>query len=222
MPADVFDQLFDALLKHVRDRISRGELSERRLARLMGYSQPHVHNVLAGVRHMNARFADDLLGGLGLTLEELKSNSAAPGVLSHVPVPLCSGEISPNREYPSEKSVATAILAPAHALPSPAHCLAFRVGADESSMRPTVWPGDTVVVDPSLRGRRNPDVHSIYILRINGRGYVRRCHGLSGRLLLVSDQEPSAGSPLTWVSLEHRKISDVVRGRIVWIGRSLA
>ncbi len=222
MPADVFYQLFDALLKHVRDRISRGELSERSLARLMGYSQPHVHNVLAGVRHMNARFADDLLGGLGLSLEDLKSSSGGRGVLSHVPVPLCSGEISPNREYPSEKSVATSILAPANALPAPAHCLAFRVGADESSMWPTVWPGDTVVVDSSLRGRRNPDVQSIYVLRINGRGFVRRCHGLSGRLLIISDQEPAAGPALSWVSLENRKILDVVRGRIVWIGRSLA
>lgn len=221
MPGEEFHQLFEALLEHVRRRISRGELSERRLSRLMGYSQPHVHNVLAGVRHMNARFADDLLGGLGLSLEELKSGRGASDSLSHVAVPLCSGEISPNREYPSEKGVATSILAPKHALPASAHCLAFRVGADESSMWPTVWPGDTVVVDSSLCGRRNPDVHSIYILRINGRGYVRRCHGLSGRLLLVSDQEPSPGPPLTWVSLENRKIADVVRGRVVWIGRGL-
>lgn len=221
MPADGFHRLFDALLSHVRGRIGGGELSERGFARLMGYSQPHVHNVLAGVRRMNARFADDLLGALGLSLEEL-SNSTARRPLSHVPVPLCSGEISPNREYPSEKSVAAAILAPAGALPATGHCLAFRVGADENSMWPSVWPGDTVVVDPSLRGRRNPDVQSIYVLRINGRGYVRRCHGLSHRLLIVSDQEPSAGPPLSWVSLENRKILDVVRGRIVWIGRSLA
>jgi hypothetical protein len=221
MPGDEFHQLFEALLNHVRGRISRGDLSERGLARLMGYSQPHVHNVLAGVRHMNARFADDLLGGLGLSLQDLKPNLRPPAPLSHVPVPLCSGEISPNREYPSEKGVAAAVLAPASALPASAHCLAFRVGADENSMWPTVWPGDTVVVDPSLRWRRRPDVESIYILRINGRGYVRRCHGLSDRLLIVSDQEPSAGPPISWVSLENRKILDVVRGRIVWIGRSL-
>ena len=221
MPGDEFHQLFDALLNHVRGRISRGDLSERGLARLMGYSQPHVHNVLAGVRHMNARFADDLLGGLGLSLKDLKRSLSGLAPLSYLPVPLCSGEISPNREYPSEKGIAAAVLAPASALPASAHCLAFRVGADENSMWPTVWPGDTVVVDPSLRWRRRPDVESIYILRINGRGYVRRCHGLSDRLLIVSDQEPSAGPPISWVSLENRKILDVVRGRIVWIGRSL-
>lgn len=196
MPADEFHRLFDALLDHVRGRISRGELSERGLARLISYSQPHVHNVLAGVRQMNARFADDLLSGLALSLEDLSLGAGTPPPLSHVPVPLCSGEISPNRDYPNEKGAASAILAPASALPASAHCFALRIGVDENSMWPAIWPGDTVVVDPSLRWRRRPDVESIYILRINGRGYVRRCHGLSDRLLIVSDQEPSAGQPL--------------------------
>lgn len=221
MPADDFHQLFDALLTHVRNRIRSGDLSERGLARLMGYSQPHVHNVLAGVRHMNARFADDLLGGLGLTLQDLTPKASGPAPLSHVPVPLCSGEISPNREYPSEKSVATAILVRAAAVSASANCLAFRVGGDENSMWPVVCPGDTIVVDPELHGRRRPDVEGIYILRIDDRGYVRRCRKVGDRLLILSDKEP-AGPPLTWVSLENRRILDIVRGRIVWIGRSLA
>ncbi|MDA0206706.1 MAG: XRE family transcriptional regulator [Acidobacteria bacterium] len=101
MPADDFHQLFDALLGHVRHLIRRGDIYERGLARLIGYSQPHVHNVLAGVRHMNVRFADDLLGGLGLSLKDLPPTPGPIAQLSHVAVPLCSGEISPNREYPS-------------------------------------------------------------------------------------------------------------------------
>src|SRR5690606_21302837 len=104
MPADDFHRLFSVLLGHVRNQIRRGELSERGLARLIGYSQPHVHNVLAGVRHMNARFADDLLGGLGLTLQDLTPTAGGPSPLSHVAVRLCSGEISPNREFPRENS----------------------------------------------------------------------------------------------------------------------
>jgi phage repressor protein C with HTH and peptisase S24 domain len=118
--------------------------------------------------------------------------------------------------------MATAILAPASAVSASAQCLAFRVGADENSMWPAVCPGDTIVVDPSLQSRRNPDVQAIYVLRFNGRGFVRRCSKVGDRLLILSDQEPSAGPPLTWVSLENRKILDIVRGRIVWIGRSLA
>jgi hypothetical protein len=221
MPPGDFHRIFDALLEHVRGRIRSGELSERGLARLMGYSQPHVHNVLAGIRHMNARFADDLLAGLGLSLQDLTSKATGPAVLSHVAVRLCSGEISPNREYPEENGTAAAILVPAAALSASAHCLAFRVGADEGSMWPAIWPGDTVVVDPSPDVRRNPDVQGICILRINGRGFVRRCAQVGARLLILSDQEPPAGPPLRWVSLDGRKILDIVRGRIVWIGRSL-
>ena len=88
-------------------------------------------------------------------------------------------------------------------------------------MWPTVCPGDTVVIEPALRGRRHPDEQAISFLRINGRGFVRRCRKVGGRLLIISDQEP-CGPPVTWVSLESRKILDVVRGRIVGIGRSLA
>lgn len=222
MPPDDFHRLFCALLSHVRNLIRRGELSERGLARLMGYSQPHVHNVLAGVRRMNARFADDLLGGLGLTLQDLPPAAGGPALASQVAVPLCPGEISPNREFPRENGAAASILAPAAAVSSSTNCLAFRVGEDENSMWPMVCPGDTVVIDASLRGRRHPDVQAIHVLRFNGRGFVRRCSRLGDRLLILSDQEPSAGPPLTWISLENRKILDIVRGRIVWISRSLA
>lgn len=222
MPADDFHQLCDALLRHVRSLIRRGDVSERGLARLIGYSQPHVHNILAGVRHMNIRFADDLLGGLGLSLKDLRLTASRTAPLSHVPVALCSGEISPNREYPSEKGAVTTILVRAAEVSGWAGCLAFRVGGDENSMWPAVCPGDTIVVDCSLPRRRQPDIQAIYVLRINGRGFVRRCRKVGDRLLIVSDQEPSAGPPMTWISLENRKILDVVRGRIVWIGRSLA
>ena len=222
MPSDDFHQLFDALLRHVRGLIRSGEISERGLARLIGYSQPHVHNILAGVRHMNLRFADDLLGGLGLSLRDLPISPGQPARLTHVPVPLCSGEVSPSREYPKEKSAATAILVRAAEVSAAVSCLAFRVGEDETSMRPAICPGDTIVADCSLDRRRRPDPLGIYILRIEGRGFVRRCRRVGDRLLILSDQEPSAGPPLTWISLEERKILDVVRGRIVWIGRSLA
>jgi len=204
----------------VRTLVSRGEISERGLARLIGYSQPHVHNVLAGVRYMNVRFADDLLNGLGLSLSDLTSSTNRPALVNHVPVPLCSGEISPSREYPSEKSRAAAILVRTAEISEAATCLAFRVGQDENSMWPTVCPGATVVADQALSGRRSPDVQAVFVMRINGRGFIRPCRKVGDRLLILSDQEPS-GPPITWVSLENRKILDVVRGRVVWVGRRL-
>ena len=44
-----------SLLTYVRDRIHNGELTERRLARMIGMSQPHMHNVLKGARNLSLR-----------------------------------------------------------------------------------------------------------------------------------------------------------------------
>jgi hypothetical protein len=49
------------LLAYVVDRIHNGELTERGFARLMGISQPHVHNVLKGVRNLSPEIFDSML-----------------------------------------------------------------------------------------------------------------------------------------------------------------
>ena len=46
------------LLAYVRSQIRNGELTERGFARLIGISQPHVHNVLKGVRNLSPEFFD--------------------------------------------------------------------------------------------------------------------------------------------------------------------
>jgi hypothetical protein len=49
------------LLAYVQDRIHNGEFTERGLARLIGISQPHVHNVLKGVRNLSAEILESIL-----------------------------------------------------------------------------------------------------------------------------------------------------------------
>ena len=46
------------LLAYVRSQIRNGELTERGFARLIGISQPHVHNVLKGVRNLSPNIFD--------------------------------------------------------------------------------------------------------------------------------------------------------------------
>ena len=46
------------LLAYVRSQITNGELTERGFARLIGISQPHVHNVLKGVRKLSPNLLD--------------------------------------------------------------------------------------------------------------------------------------------------------------------
>ena len=62
------EQRFIAYLKH---RIRSGDLTERKLARLAGISQPHIHNVLKGKRIFSTAMADTLLHVLRLDLLDL-------------------------------------------------------------------------------------------------------------------------------------------------------
>ena len=63
------------LLDILRNRINNGEFTERGLARLVGISQPQVHNVLKGVRKLNAHTADLLLHTLKMTVLDLLTQS---------------------------------------------------------------------------------------------------------------------------------------------------
>jgi plasmid maintenance system antidote protein VapI len=66
-----FELLQLRLIAHVQQRVQRGELTERGLARHTGISQPHLHNVLKGVRVLSPRMADLLLHHLHITLVDL-------------------------------------------------------------------------------------------------------------------------------------------------------
>jgi hypothetical protein len=59
------------LITHVQGRLQRGELTERGLARRTGISQPHLHNVLKGVRGLSPQMGDLLLRHLHITLIDL-------------------------------------------------------------------------------------------------------------------------------------------------------
>ena len=77
-----FRELLGRLRLEVKTRIQNGELTERGLARRLGISQSHIHNVLSGSRTLTADTADQLLAGLQLSvldlLEELRLTGALP------------------------------------------------------------------------------------------------------------------------------------------------
>lgn len=66
-----FWELKIRLINVVNARILNGEFTERGLARILGISQPQIHNVLKGARTLSADLADRLLTMLGLSLTDL-------------------------------------------------------------------------------------------------------------------------------------------------------
>ena len=75
-----FQDLQHRLLDELRQRVRRGEATERGLARLSGISQPHLHNVLKGKRILSMEKADTMLRRLQMDvlhlieLEELRES----------------------------------------------------------------------------------------------------------------------------------------------------
>ena len=71
-----FRHALDALLAVLKERIRNGELTERGLARRVGLSQSHIHNVLKGVRILTPEVADQILQEIQWELEDLLERGA--------------------------------------------------------------------------------------------------------------------------------------------------
>lgn len=66
-----FEVLKGLLIRYVKLRIRNGDCTERQLARLVGTSQPQLHNVLKGARPLKQALADRLLQHFQIGLLEL-------------------------------------------------------------------------------------------------------------------------------------------------------
>ncbi len=75
-----FHSLHARLLDSVRWRVENGELTVRRLARLMDVSQSHLQNILTGVRGLSTDKADRLLRVLDLSVLDLILEEPPPPV----------------------------------------------------------------------------------------------------------------------------------------------
>jgi len=74
-----FEQLQIRLIANVHQRMQRGELTERGLARMTGISQPHVHNMLNGTRTLSPQMADLILHRLHITVLDLLNTDELTG-----------------------------------------------------------------------------------------------------------------------------------------------
>jgi transcriptional regulator with XRE-family HTH domain len=66
-----FKCLEHRFLCDLRERVRSGAVTERGLARMVGVSQPHIHNVLKGKRFFSLETADQVLQSLGVDVLDL-------------------------------------------------------------------------------------------------------------------------------------------------------
>lgn len=66
-----FLELERLFVDYLRQRVRSGDITERRLARLTGISQSHIHNILKGKRSLSMETADMILHTLHLDILDL-------------------------------------------------------------------------------------------------------------------------------------------------------
>jgi hypothetical protein len=203
-----FVELEKRLVGIVRTKVLNGESTERGLAKLLRISQPHIHNVLKGIRNPSSQLCDQILRVLHLTVEDLLEK-AVDG--SGPQVNLLNGYLGPGYPWPEQVSDHRIVVPPSavSGIKSP---VAARLGTD-IRMSSAFRGGEIVVLDQSLDARASFDPDGLYLIKQEGAGLIRKVQRYPEGLLLFSTDAVS--QPGTWerVNIAPRQFPQVVRAR---------
>jgi DNA-binding transcriptional regulator YdaS (Cro superfamily) len=119
------EDILARLLHEVALLIANGHLTERRLARLTGISQPHIHHILNGKRR--------------ITPQDAASRERT------VRIPLLQGFLGPDDVEPDMQQVSMSFPFPVSLVGGEKRCVAVRAGRDEL-LRGTVEEGDVAIL----------------------------------------------------------------------------
>ena len=215
-----FETMHARLLDIARERVRNGELTESHLARLVGVSQSHIHNVLKGIRKLSAELADEILRELRIDTEDLLGANTPVSALPFRPVPLLSGALGLGmQQFEPERTAGSAQL-PAHIVAAVRRPLAVRLGTDTKAS-PRFENGDLVLVDQSIAARRKIIKHAVYVVSTAEGPRLRYVRPGAGCIYLASENCLSCPSKWTPVPVADSTLLLIVRGRVVWVSRQL-
>lgn len=217
------------LLAYVRDQVRNGELTERGLARLIGISQPHAHNVLKGVRTLSPEIFDLVLKYLHLSLLDLATSEEIEAHLERrererVPeVAFLAALIGPGKPWPAEVNwrrsfpVPVPVPFPFPSAALPAQLVMAELGTDPA-MAATLAPYDVALLDTSEHGRSQIAPHGLYVVERGGEAILRYIRSGARCSYLVTDSD--LDQPALWepLALSPAQLSGVVKARVLWLG----
>jgi hypothetical protein len=207
------------LVDVARQRIRAGELTERGLSRMCGISQPHIHNVLKSIRALSPGSADRLMDALGVTLPELLWRSGSEDGSGVRVVPVLRNRIGPGIEA-DLTSWRGFMPFPRRLVEPLANPVAARLAPDLVLPR-MLAANDVILLDQSPEMRANPRGESCWVVA-DGSDLSVRYVKMGGTKLYLAG-ETTVREPHLWeaVSLCGKDILDIVRARVVWIGREI-
>jgi hypothetical protein len=223
-----FGDLRDSLLETLRSRVRNGELTERSLARLVGISQPHIHNVLKGVRNLSPDMMDRFLYHLRISALDLVDRSELARYLGsessetsrYSYLPVVAGRLGPGHPWPVAVEAHERFPVAATTAHRMWHPVIARVAGDVR-MHPLFADGDLLLLDQSHRARTEFDKDSLYVIKRGRVGLVRRIRVLSQAVYLAS--EDCIDRPGLWERLpvEGHHVAHFVRARAILLAREM-
>jgi len=213
------------LLDALRLRLRNGEFTERGLARVVGISQPHIHNVLKGVRVLSPDMTDLLITGLDLSLIELLGvDELAEGLLAKQArrlgtqaVPVLAGRVGPEEPFPNWRTVASWVVARDPELRILRRPAFVRLAADPSIS--PVWTRlGYGLLDFDETSRSDPRLPAWYALRWRGAGYLRQLRHRGARLDVLGQRVLDEQVVPESIESGGGSLLQTVRAHLVWVG----
>jgi transcriptional regulator with XRE-family HTH domain len=211
------------LLAYVRNEVRNGELTERRLARLIGISQPHAHNVLKGVRTLSPEVFDLVLKYLHLSLLDLASTEELEAQLHRrhatgavAEFPFLETPLGPGRAWPAHVDWRRTFSAPLYP-PLISDDLVMAKLERDPDMSETLNSVDIALLDISRDRLSAISPQGLYVVERRGETLLRYIRRGAHRDYLVTDS--ALNRPVAWEPVSFSAASAVIRARVVWLGR---
>ena len=213
------------LIARVRDRIQNGELTERGLARLIGISQPHVHNVLKGVRNLSPEIFDAILEHFQMSLLDLASLEDLDAALRKrrspertADAPFLDGPIGPGMPWPAGIDPRRRFALPSASRLAPPDLVMAHLTGDRD-MFETTRDADIALLDLSEQRRRNIVPDGLYAVSHGGGALLRYIRPGARVYYLVNDV--NMNNPLEWQEFHTPTggLLELVKARVRWLGR---
>jgi transcriptional regulator with XRE-family HTH domain len=206
-----FEIVRGRLIEAVRRRIRAGEITERALARKAGLSQPHLHNILKGVRALNPETGDQLLETVGLTITDLLDSDELRRALflvgknaePAVEVPVLHCRIGPGLPWTDQPSPFERVRVPYLRVSRMQNPVVARLGEDPA-MAPLLAAGDLVLLDSSEVARGSDEPDALFAVESRGSVGIRWVRRGRGRIYLIA--VATLDFPLQWETSEHHAV----------------
>lgn len=166
------------LLAYVRNEIRNGELTERRLARLVGISQPHAHNVLKGVRTLSPQVFDLVLKYLHLSLLDLAPTEELEAQLDRrrrprvAEIPFLATPIGPGQPWPAKVDWRRTFPAPLAMISAPNDLRMANLSPDPA-VAATLGSCNLALLDISEGSRSAISPDGLYVTEREGEAVLR-------------------------------------------------